>query len=817
MTSTILQHPILSYLTKIEVLLFLALWLSYGILITTKNVEDFGQNQATVEAIVDQHRFSVDNLPNWEVTGDFFGHNGHRYMNKQPGQGMVGAVAYAPLKLFGFSYSRDKIFTGALVVFFTASLLTAFAGAIVFRFGRDLIGRRSNFWPLAAAMAFGWGTITFAYAGIAHHDLIAGTFLITAFYLIFQLRADPRRNRERIRTILAGLLLGFTLTTSMIPFFMAIVVGIYFLSLKKWHLVPAMLISGVVGLLPMLLYNTINFGNPLTLPMSLYIHHPVDSVYFSFQWENFVEKLRVYSLWTYWYGPVLFIALIGLALLVCKRRREGIAIATAIGVLVFYISNIMTLGTCNWGPRFMLAAMPFASLGIVGLHNLPGRKFRVVAGVILAIIGLYSIWINFVGAVGGAMFCNLAANAYPGYLADIMNGKWPAFPLMPYLLPFTAGLIALIAIKPFVPAVADPPVEEEFMPADEPQAPVSADDEELSPSEFVKANKVPLIILAVVGLVALYPLYSFLFPSVKKNAEPVTQLPVAATPESGEPVNAFEGGTGRAPGRFVKPRGMASDTAGNIYVTDTGNARVQKFDPTGKFLMAFDTGRGTGPASQPIGIAVDKSNNIFVTDLAHGTLMKFSPDGKFVAEWKGPDPGFYGPLDIATGPDGQLYIVDSGRLRIVPFDPASESFSAWGSSGSGPGQFSGGTGVAVGAGQVFVADVGNDRVQVFDLKGEFVREWAVPVWEKYPWHYPDLVVDEASKTVYLTNGWKNQILAFDLEGKPKNAEITSDSQPTLGNPSTLMIVDQKKERRLMALNTDGSKLSSFNLQAVSQK
>src|SRR5437868_14597188 len=180
-----LRHPVWRQVTRVEVLLFLALWLSYGMLINAKNIRSFGQS--SIEAIVDQHRFSVENLPNWEQ-GEGFDYEGHFCTIKQPGHAMVCAVAYAHLRLLGFSYTNDKIFTGALVIFFSASLFIAFAGVIVYRFARDLDDRESILWPLAAALVFGFGTIQFAYSGIAHHDSIATAFLITGFYLLFLLR-----------------------------------------------------------------------------------------------------------------------------------------------------------------------------------------------------------------------------------------------------------------------------------------------------------------------------------------------------------------------------------------------------------------------------------------------------------------------------------------------------------------------------------------------------------------------------------------------------------------------------------------------------
>jgi DNA-binding beta-propeller fold protein YncE len=97
----------------------------------------------------------------------------------------------------------------------------------------------------------------------------------------------------------------------------------------------------------------------------------------------------------------------------------------------------------------------------------------------------------------------------------------------------------------------------------------------------------------------------------------------------------------------------------------------------------------------------------------------------------------------------------------------------------------------------------------------FIKELAVPVWEKYPWHYPDVAFDENTKNVYLTNGWKGQILAMDLDGNPSTGEVPSDA--VLSNPSALLIVATKKDRRLIVLNTGSAALSTFDLKPISGK
>ena len=255
---------------------------------------------------------------------------------------------------------------------------------------------------------------------------------------------------------------------------------------------------------------------------------------------------------------------------------------------------------------------------------------------------------------------------------------------------------------------------------------------------------------------------------------------------------------------------MGSNARGDFYVADTGNTRVSQFRADGVPMMSlggFDP--QMGGLREPNGIAIDASGRIYVLDAANGKLLRFYGDGSFDKGWRGPEPGFYGPRDLDFASNGLLYIIDQGHARIVRFDPAAENFVAWGAQGSEPGQFIQPTGIAAGSNEVYVMDTGNDRVQVFDLNGGFLREWAVPQWEKYPWHYPDAVFDERAKKLYVTNGWKDQILVFDPQGAPAAADW--ESVPSLHNPSSLTIASVKGRDLLRVLNTDTGQVESVVL------
>ena len=200
------------------------------------------------------------------------------------------------------------------------------------------------------------------------------------------------------------------------------------------------------------------------------------------------------------------------------------------------------------------------------------------------------------------------------------------------------------------------------------------------------------------------------------------------------PVTAFEGGHGNGKGQFDNPHGIAVDSAGNIFVADTGNGRIQKFSPNGTFVTSI------GQLADPNGLATDRAGNIYVAEIgSKHRVQKLGPDGKFIAAWT---PGLYGPRRIAIGPDDSIYVVDSGRNRIVKFSPDGQVLASWGSEGTGDGQFVGLSSVAVDptTHRVYVADPTNKRIQVFDSTGRFLTKWPVPEWGQ-PLGFEDLAID----------------------------------------------------------------------------
>jgi len=136
------------------------------------------------------------------------------------------------------------------------------------------------------------------------------------------------------------------------------------------------------------------------------------------------------------------------------------------------------------------------------------------------------------------------------------------------------------------------------------------------------------------------------------------------------------GTRGREEGNFNLALQVTTTPDGSVYVTDSGNFRVQAFDRDGNFKLAFGSvGRKSGQFSRPKGIASDKDGHIYVADAAFGNFQIFDGEGRllmFIGDRSQiPGPGRYMlPAGIGVDEDGRVYIVDQFFRKVDVFRPA---------------------------------------------------------------------------------------------------------------------------------------------------
>jgi tripartite motif-containing protein 71 len=255
--------------------------------------------------------------------------------------------------------------------------------------------------------------------------------------------------------------------------------------------------------------------------------------------------------------------------------------------------------------------------------------------------------------------------------------------------------------------------------------------------------------------------------------------------------SCLSGSAGALGGELDGPASVATDAAGNVYVADAANDRIQRYSSLGVWerawgknvngggvfevcTMAANCMTGTpgglgGELAAPLGVATDAAGNVYVADWANQRIQKYNSAGTWERAWgKNVNGGgvfgvctvamnclagstgglsgeFSAPTGVAADPAGNVYVADQSNHRIQKFTSAGTWERAWGKNVNGGGVFgvctvamsclagtTGGlggelsvpTGVAAdAAGNVYVADQGNQRIQKFTSAGTWERAW----------------------------------------------------------------------------------------------
>ena len=237
----------------------------------------------------------------------------------------------------------------------------------------------------------------------------------------------------------------------------------------------------------------------------------------------------------------------------------------------------------------------------------------------------------------------------------------------------------------------------------------------------------------------------------------------------------------RAPMAGARGRGLAY-ADGMLYVADPATHQIWSVSDAGEIVDRWG-GYGAAPGgfNAPWDVAVGAEGSLYVADTWNHRVQVLSLQGQPVRRWgrlaqvRGNDAStfgaFYGPRSVAVSPDGDVYVADTGNDRVQVFD-AEGTFLRWiGENGANIGQFNEPVGLAVGdAGELYVADAWNARIQVLDAAGQFVRSWAVPSWQRLgPRDKPFLAY--ADDRVWATDPALGRVLAFTAQGIPDLALV----------------------------------------------
>ncbi len=227
------------------------------------------------------------------------------------------------------------------------------------------------------------------------------------------------------------------------------------------------------------------------------------------------------------------------------------------------------------------------------------------------------------------------------------------------------------------------------------------------------------------------------------------------------------GGFGAGAGLLSKPRGIAVDPDGNLIVADRGNNRMQVFSPEGRVLREWGSlGTEDGAFDHPEDVALDaRRRRLFVCDMNNDRVQVFTVDGRHLASFAPRGKGaFNRPSDIAIAPDGKLFVLDLGNMRVVRVNPDSGAvIGTWGRHGAGPGEFRAPLDIECdGHGRVFITDAANRNVQVFAADGALVATVRGP--ESAPLVHPTAVVPLENDRMLIADFAEDRVRAFALDG-----------------------------------------------------
>jgi sugar lactone lactonase YvrE len=187
-------------------------------------------------------------------------------------------------------------------------------------------------------------------------------------------------------------------------------------------------------------------------------------------------------------------------------------------------------------------------------------------------------------------------------------------------------------------------------------------------------------------------------------------------------------------GEFNNPTGIVLDKENNIYVSDSGNNRIQKINANGKYITSWGSyGIDNGQFDYPAGLSIDLFNNLYVADTYNNRIQKFTLDGKFIKKWgkKGITNGaFEQPSAIATDSKGNIYVVDKLNQRIQKFDNNGVFKLKWGGKGSNNGQFNSIQNIRISSTNViYVLDntYNGSNIKTFTENGTFLSKISLPL------------------------------------------------------------------------------------------
>lgn len=204
--------------------------------------------------------------------------------------------------------------------------------------------------------------------------------------------------------------------------------------------------------------------------------------------------------------------------------------------------------------------------------------------------------------------------------------------------------------------------------------------------------------------------------------------------------------SGAGSGQFKEPRGIAVSANGAIYVSDSGNNRLEEFTESGSFLAAFG-----------FGVADEKAEYEICTSTCK-TGMPGAGNGQFSA-----------PGRMALSPNGTIWVIDNGNSRLEQFNEKDEYLTKFGTKGTGNGQLDEPADITITTGgNLIVTNTLNDRVEEFTPSGAFVVAFATKGSGTGQLETPEGIAAAPTGLLYVADTKNNRVQKWTSAPRPGN-------------------------------------------------
>jgi len=245
--------------------------------------------------------------------------------------------------------------------------------------------------------------------------------------------------------------------------------------------------------------------------------------------------------------------------------------------------------------------------------------------------------------------------------------------------------------------------------------------------------------------------------------------------------------------RLNRPTGIALDQVGNLYIVDSGNNRIVKCSQRGEFLKETGGfGWDNGEFNLPSYVNLDNGVSLFVSDTQNKRVQRFDNFLNFiqlVGASIEAQPFANSQLEgVAISRNGEVYIADSGNDCIWKLNNSFTSAEKMGGFEAGTGALVDPKGLVIDSrGYLYVADSGNDRIAVFDLFGNFAMSLG-----KGDLNRPSGVDVSNNGVVYVANTFEDDIVALDGNGTLLfKFGKTGNAQGEFSRPTDLKVFEGK--------------------------